>query len=656
MLTRRTVPPALAAVLLAALAAGPPTRGQDPPPRPAGAGVTPAAPAGLTPADVQQWYTTSQGNEIYPYAFFRALNDLATGKPFAENLGRFGLLDNPQSPDKMPAGLTVEVTRDLRFLGVRMVGVTCAACHTGQLDLGGKPVIRLIGGQSLFDFTSYVGSLALNTKGTVESPEQLFDFLKRLFAQADTQAAADAAGLGRTSPAFRRAVVAALDRRDGAAGFDAELRSEIATLAAAQKGRPAPSLRDGPVTVAADPDVLRAAKDVQTGGSAALTADVKGKISALRARLLGDVRLKVGDVKRLLAAVPAAGSPLSDVAGEDRRTTLLGGLGDIADTIALLYARYEYLTAIASAHGGGGAGTAPLFGRLDAFGGARNVLFSESARPTTAPVSYPHLWGIAQLSWFHWDANDTSAIERNVGEAVATGAATVFSPGPFQYLSTVRVGNIEALEALAGQFVPPEWPAEAFGSVDADKAKKGGAIYAAKCSACHPAPPPPGQKTPDLLYPLSVIGTDPNRALNFAVPLKDGTPFFQALGNVSQAIVNANGGTAPPGMSWRATKEYAGRPLRAPWATAPFLHNGSVPTLYHLLLPPAQRPASFPVGHREYDPRRLGFVTELPGAPPAVFDTTVSGNHNTGHAGPQYGTELSEDERWQLLEYLKTLR
>ena len=109
--------------LAVALAAELPTRAQDPPPK-----TAPAAPAvGLNPSDLQKWYTTSQGNEIYPYAFFLALNDLATGKPFAENLGRFGLLDNPGSADKMPVGLTVEVTRDLRFLGVRMVGVTCAA-------------------------------------------------------------------------------------------------------------------------------------------------------------------------------------------------------------------------------------------------------------------------------------------------------------------------------------------------------------------------------------------------------------------------------------------------------------------------------------------------------------------------------------------------
>jgi mono/diheme cytochrome c family protein len=650
MLTRCT-PPALLAAALAAVTAGPTTRGQDPP-----AKDGPAA-AALAPVDVQTWYTTSQGNEIYPYAFFLALNDLTTGKPFAENLGRFGLLDNPGGATKMPAGLTVEVTRDLRFLGVKMVGVTCAACHTGQLDQGGQPVLRTIGGPSLFDFTTYVGSLALNTKGTLENDGQLFAFLVRLLSQIDGPAAADAAGLGHTTPEFRRAVVAALGKQPGAAaGVDAELRGAIATLAAAQKGRPTPNLRSGPVTVAADAKVVlagEAAQEAQAKKAAApaLTDDVRSGVRALRSRLLGDVRDKVGDAKRLLDALPASGHALSGATAKD----VVGGLGDIADTIALLYARYQYLVTIASAHGDAGDGTKPLFGRLDAFGGARNVLFPESAAPTTAPVSYPHLWGVAQLSWYHWDGNDSSAIERNVGEAVATGAATVFTPGPFQYLSNVRVDNVEALEALVGRFDPPAWPA-AFGPIDAAKAAKGKVIYEAKCLACHPAPPPPGQKTKDLLYPLSEIGTDPNRAVNFAVPLKNGTPFFKALGDVSQGIVNANGGTAPPGMHWRAPQQYAGRPLRAPWATAPFLHNGSVPTLYHLLKPVNERPKTFAVGHREYDPKQLGFVSEPPGGPLVVFDTSVSGNSNAGHAGPMYGTELGDDERWQLLEYLKTLR
>jgi hypothetical protein len=95
---------------------------------------------------------------------------------------------------------------------------------------------------------------------------------------------------------------------------------------------------------------------------------------------------------------------------------------------------------------------------------------------------------------------------------------------------------------------------------------------------------------------------------------------------------------------------YKARPLNGTWASAPYLHNGSVPSLYDLLLPPEQRPRTFAVGRLEYDPKKVGYVYD--GQEPFVLDTAVKGNSNLGH---EYGTTLSDDERWALVEYLKTL-
>ena len=86
------------------------------------------------------------------------------------------------------------------------------------------------------------------------------------------------------------------------------------------------------------------------------------------------------------------------------------------------------------------------------------------------------------------------------------------------------------------------------------------------------------------------------------------------------------------------------------WAAAPYLHNGSVPSLYELLQPASARPKKFAVGRWEYDPKKVGYVSE--GETPWVYDTSLTGNHNIGH---EYGTSLSEDDRWALVEYLKTL-
>ena len=97
---------------------------------------------------------------------------------------------------------------------------------------------------------------------------------------------------------------------------------------------------------------------------------------------------------------------------------------------------------------------------------------------------------------------------------------------------------------------------------------------------------------------------------------------------------------------------YAARPLYGIWAAAPYLHNGSVPTLYDLLLPPEQRPKKFALGRREYDPVKLGFaVGTACSQQDCLVDTTRTGDGNGGHI---WGTDLAEPDRMALLEYLKT--
>ena len=98
---------------------------------------------------------------------------------------------------------------------------------------------------------------------------------------------------------------------------------------------------------------------------------------------------------------------------------------------------------------------------------------------------------------------------------------------------------------------------------------------------------------------------------------------------------------------------YKARPLDGIWATGPFLHNGSVPNLYELLLPSDRRSKTFRLGSRELDEARIGFRSDIG---PFLFDTALPGNANKGHEGPAYGTEqLDDTQRRQLLEYLRTL-
>jgi hypothetical protein len=103
---------------------------------------------------------------------------------------------------------------------------------------------------------------------------------------------------------------------------------------------------------------------------------------------------------------------------------------------------------------------------------------------------------------------------------------------------------------------------------------------------------------------------------------------------------------------------YEARVLDGIWAAAPYLHNGSVPTLTDLLKPAAERKPSFKVGPA-YDPDKVGLAEEQPrfGSTMNTTDCSdlASGNSRCGHEGPEYGTTLSEHDKRALIEYLKTL-
>lgn len=104
---------------------------------------------------------------------------------------------------------------------------------------------------------------------------------------------------------------------------------------------------------------------------------------------------------------------------------------------------------------------------------------------------------------------------------------------------------------------------------------------------------------------------------------------------------------------------YKARPLYGVWATAPFLHNGSVPTLYDLLLPAGARPKHFLQGTREYDPVMVGFVTLPRPDNTSRFDVVdnaenaIVGNSNAGH--DYNNAQFTPEDRWAIIAYLKKL-
>jgi hypothetical protein len=337
--------------------------------------------------------------------------------------------------------------------------------------------------------------------------------------------------------------------------------------------------------------------------------------------------------------------------------------------------------------------TAEGYGRLDAFGIGRDELFGAigaNSLPADAPVSIPHIWGMEYTGWLQWGANTNSVMERNIGQALGVGA--LVDAKTFE--STLRLENLHQLEGLAYKIKPPQWPA-AFPAIDQERASTGRALFTKYCAGCHETFKTDGLMRVYQLFPLDEVGTDPMTAINYErqVSLRDGSvsPFpdaafdlitkvkqraYQDLSLDKKTIAEWEQRRVRSGPQWDPTfraplldsekypdtkgrRVYRAKTLVGIWATAPFLHNGSVPTIYDLLKPVAERPLTFPTGQREYDPVKLGLQTDSskftlpPGLTPFLMDTRLRGNWNTGHEWNFYPS-LTDDMRYAIIEFLKT--
>jgi hypothetical protein len=291
--------------------------------------------------------------------------------------------------------------------------------------------------------------------------------------------------------------------------------------------------------------------------------------------------------------------------------------------------------------------------------------------------------------------------------------------------STARMDDMFWMETLLSTLEAPKWPEQMFGAINRESAERGrrlfheavwpGALpadqielpvdeagfmrgpnpkrpttgYCARCHAPAPEPDPNPYKVLQLpMYDMKKMGTDKYDAEQFAArtkiytgklkPLYDGK---ETVG-IGEALTKVIGGimekwftdnNIPPGPcrdtiqghrpnQFRAPPAYPARPLDGYWATGPFLHNGSVRTLYELLSPLEERAKTFWLGTREFDPYYVGFRNDkVDGA--FLFDTSKDGNLHNGHefrnAPPGtpgvIGPLLTPQERLDLIEYLKVL-
>ncbi len=281
------------------------------------------------------------------------------------------------------------------------------------------------------------------------------------------------------------------------------------------------------------------------------------------------------------------------------------------------------------------------------------------------------------------------------------------------YCSTVRRKGLDDLEEWVSHLWSPLWPEENLGYLDQAKVAQGRKVFEQKCLSCHHDinRKDPNRKVIAQMIPMAKVGTETkfndNALSRKAVitqlkgrltrvkegrPLEENEPAATALKHIvagsmagtisvmscidtvdveSAKVLERLVGIAGKAFSAKEAKKdddpnpdkrvaalvdelarYKARPLNGIWASPPFLHNGSVNSLYEILLPPSER-KNFYLGCDEYDPIRAGLAcTEANGG--FLFDTSLVGNKPVGHDYGPKGPNAEED-RMALVEYLKSI-
>lgn len=607
------------------------------------------------------YFHLSQGSELFPYDFFPIIERADSTELFATNLERFGLMPDPADEETNPFGLPVGLSvAKHEGSPLKMVGMTCAACHSGQIEYNGRKR-DLIGAPGMFDPDRFFDELADAAEATLRDREKRFRFLKRYVRKeaglAHFLGSFEDAGDMKETGVFEKLVLGEIDRV-----IDREIDKMDRFLASSPKD---------------------SRHIIMTGREDEVPEEFE----------MEDVSESFEDNEAMETAEEQA--PVEPPSAEYKRppmTRVGKGVEALTTDIRIFVASIHFLRNYSIVKDR--ATSAPGNGRVDAFGKVRNMVLplvygSEVERPTTAPVSFPHLWDMRDVKWLHWNGNTDSVMERNVLEALGSGAIVDLK----KFDSTVNFENLYELEKMTHAFTAPVWPEDLLPPIDRELAAKGKGIFDGEgeyedtakgnCISCHDMARAPVER--DLrVFPqfrLADMETDPNHAENFNRRVDGGHgEFYSIIQGLAQNITGRyyTGYDISPetqatwedhreDVDWRSPIEapLPGRPLTGVWATAPFLHNGSVPTLYDLLLASDDRPTTFTTGTFRFDPVKVGYETAAPDAifvfdvnAPAIdgagktYPELANGNSNRGH---EFGAGLSDEDRWALVEFMKTL-
>ncbi len=521
--------------------------------------------------DRAEYYWGSQGSALLSYDVYLALRLAGSDELFNSPVvaDEFGLLnDQPDlknNPDSLPVGVAKSVVTVGQFKG-SYAGLTCAACHTGQIQYKGKQ-IRIDGGfANRFDLYAWIKALSASLDEVINEPAKFSELVQR-----------------------------------------ARVR--------------------GPV-------------DEQE----------------FRNRLVKDA-VNVREHFQRSFTVPFPPGP--------GRTD---GLESISNSITSIYTGIP-----------------------------------ENSRPSIAPVKPPFLWNAPHAAWVEWSGVIDNPLHRNFGETLGVFARydlTSATPESGLFESTTDVKGLIHLEGLLRRLAPPMWPASVLGELDQGRVKAGAQLFDKHCVECHSTYPYRWSDTrkknmrniENAMVSKDVIGTDDAQMLNAIFSpapttqtghlsgyFKDQTVVPRGMFNgvmmsllIGRSVKSAGTFTQDQIQDMNGYVNFGAEPRKpAPrlsykastrdgtWSNGPFLHNGSVPNLYELLLPASKRSKTFYIG-RDFDPIKLGVDTSEQ-ARGYLFDTSLIGNSNAGHSFEEQpgkgviGPALTETERYALIEYVKSI-
>jgi hypothetical protein len=558
-------------------------------------------------ADVrQEYYTASQGSRIMPYKWFLALEVSNSQDSFHRvRLPELGYLPNnvtTNNPDKLPVGFVKDHNE---LTNAEYIGLNCAACHTNRISYAGK-TFQIDGAPALADMWSLLNGLDESLQATRDNTEKFDRFATNVLGLEASSVTAKSKLKGELTAFLKYWSKFVQDSRVehpwGRGRIDAfgMIFNRVSSI---DLGIPDNSRKpDAPVSI---PFLWGTSFQslVQWNGSAENTNDIER---------LGR---NVGEVLGVFAEAQFRTTPLLGIPQPARTSAKRLNQVRLENHLKNLWSPKwpDHLGAIDEAKSRAG-----------------EVLYK--AHCVQCHELVPHGQQNTPI-----DVVMTLLSEVNTDPKMAANAATgEVSTGELKLLFQGRaiIPRGELLQTLVQLAVVSPYR---------DVAAPGGIL--SRLSTDDAFGP---SEIKEFLREIgfvehaarALVDAQHEKLKSYYNDLRETIDAIKS--DPKAATVSA---AAPPTLKYKAA------PLAGIWATAPYLHNGSVPNLYELLLPVKDRSTKFYVGNHEFDPKNVGFKTEqAPGT--TLFDTSLPGNWNTGH--DTYGS-FSEEERWQLVEFMKTL-